>query len=340
MHYVATVNSGNPQPKDSDGDGIPDYVEDANGNGQWEEGTETKIGDADTEDGINDSVNTLYDDVDLSGSGLSGRVKKALGLSPFDTSNPLVPTPAGAGAYPNTYTFAVAQLNYSQLNSVGSLELRADGWPLTFWRNDRQADGSCMLTWDGMHEGFGQRVFQLGIRLNGHTELGGSGSVAIADANLTALVYPYPLAPGTLDWVTTSLPDRIASVAIPEAWQANSTSWQLFCSAVSNPYFRTLWQPGYPITHSYIAARSGRTLSSLSIVENQADFALFRTVWAVDKDYAFAGLCRINSAFPGRDDIYPYRHHFADDMGAQPYVLQTDQPHHRSSRKEQRRALV
>lgn len=33
LHYVATANSLNSQPKDSDGDGIPDYVEDANGNG-------------------------------------------------------------------------------------------------------------------------------------------------------------------------------------------------------------------------------------------------------------------------------------------------------------------
>jgi len=33
LHYVATANATNALPKDSDGDGIPDFVEDANGNG-------------------------------------------------------------------------------------------------------------------------------------------------------------------------------------------------------------------------------------------------------------------------------------------------------------------
>jgi len=45
-HYVATTSSMTQQPKDSEspsGDGIPDHVEDAGGDGQWNQGVETKI---------------------------------------------------------------------------------------------------------------------------------------------------------------------------------------------------------------------------------------------------------------------------------------------------------
>ena len=77
-HYVAAVNSYTAQPKGTDSDGIPDYVEDANGNGQWEEDLETKINAVYTTAGIHDSLNVIYDDVDLDGDGLIGRVEKAL----------------------------------------------------------------------------------------------------------------------------------------------------------------------------------------------------------------------------------------------------------------------
>ena len=54
-------------PKDTDGDQIPDYVEDANGNGVYDPGTETDWQNA-TTDGTNpDKWNALYDDVDLDG---------------------------------------------------------------------------------------------------------------------------------------------------------------------------------------------------------------------------------------------------------------------------------
>jgi hypothetical protein len=66
-------------PLDSDGDGIPDYVEDANGNG-FVDFNETSPLLAQTVSGILDSTNSLYDDVDLSGDGLVGRIKRALGL--------------------------------------------------------------------------------------------------------------------------------------------------------------------------------------------------------------------------------------------------------------------
>jgi hypothetical protein len=52
-HYVA-LNFQN-QPFDSDGDGIPDYLEDSDGDGSWDSGTEMDFADADTDDdGVSD----------------------------------------------------------------------------------------------------------------------------------------------------------------------------------------------------------------------------------------------------------------------------------------------
>ena len=52
-HYVA-LNAQN-QPFDGDGDGLPDYSEDADGDGTWDSGAETNFADADTDDdGVSD----------------------------------------------------------------------------------------------------------------------------------------------------------------------------------------------------------------------------------------------------------------------------------------------
>lgn len=60
-----------------------------------------------TVSGVYDPTNSVYDDVDLSGDGLVGRVKKALGMSPFDTSNPLTPTQVITGQESDIATFRV-----------------------------------------------------------------------------------------------------------------------------------------------------------------------------------------------------------------------------------------
>ena len=68
LHYVAATNN---VPLDSDGDGIPDYVEDANGNGVVDPG-ETDPYNPMT-DGVNpDPSNSVYLNIDLSGDGLVG----------------------------------------------------------------------------------------------------------------------------------------------------------------------------------------------------------------------------------------------------------------------------
>ena len=100
LHYVATAGRRSSQPKDSDGDGIPDYVENWHGDGAYTNHTDTETDwqTAYTVAGIYDPTNTVYDDIDLSGDGLVGRIKKALGMSPFDSSNPLTLTPATSPA--------------------------------------------------------------------------------------------------------------------------------------------------------------------------------------------------------------------------------------------------
>jgi Regulator of chromosome condensation (RCC1) repeat/Bacterial TSP3 repeat len=52
-HYVAVDGNGN--PVDTDGDGIPDYIEDANGNGSYDAGDLSNFNSADTDgDGPSD----------------------------------------------------------------------------------------------------------------------------------------------------------------------------------------------------------------------------------------------------------------------------------------------
>ncbi len=77
LHYVAATNS---LPLDTDGDGVPDYVEAEHG---------TDLNNVMTDGSTNDAYNMAYDDVDLSGDGLTGMAKKHLALNPFATEYPL-----------------------------------------------------------------------------------------------------------------------------------------------------------------------------------------------------------------------------------------------------------
>ena len=86
LHYVAANNNG--QPLDSDGDGIPDYVEDANGNGSVD-ANETSPSMAMTDGFTPDAYNSVYDDVDLDGDGLTGTAERFFGTNPTNSDNPL-----------------------------------------------------------------------------------------------------------------------------------------------------------------------------------------------------------------------------------------------------------
>jgi len=88
LHYVAATNG---VPMDFDGDGIPDYVENWHGDGnygQWE-GIETDWRSAITDGYTPDASNSIYLNLDLSGDGLVGSAKAALGMLPLDSGSPL-----------------------------------------------------------------------------------------------------------------------------------------------------------------------------------------------------------------------------------------------------------
>jgi hypothetical protein len=77
LHYVAANNLA---PIDSDGDGVPDYVE-------VEYGTDPNNP---MTDGVTpDAYNTVYDNVDLDGDGLPGAAERLLLTSPLVPDNPL-----------------------------------------------------------------------------------------------------------------------------------------------------------------------------------------------------------------------------------------------------------
>jgi hypothetical protein len=164
LHYVATSSSTSATPKDTDGDVIPDYVEDANGNGQ-PDGNETDWTKAQTVSGTPDSQNTIYDEVDLSGDGLVGRIKKALRMNPFDISNPLSLKQVITGDEPDIATFEVP-IAYNLLNNIGVLHLNVDGVDATLEECDQAPDGNCLLKWNTDYESPGQNYLQAMIALN------------------------------------------------------------------------------------------------------------------------------------------------------------------------------
>jgi hypothetical protein len=161
LHYVAATNS---LPLDTDGDGVPDYVE-------VEHGTDQTL--AFTDGVTPDALNVAYNDVDLSGNGLVGCIKKALGMNPLDASNPLIASQVITGEEPEIATFEVP-ISYNALTNIGTLRLMVDGGLLASYQEcDRAADGNCLLEWNSSFDSPGQHYLQAQIVLNGN-QVGGS----------------------------------------------------------------------------------------------------------------------------------------------------------------------
>jgi hypothetical protein len=165
LHYVATTNASSTLPKDSDGDGIPDYVEDRNGNGAMED-NETSPALAQTITGINDATNSVYDDVDLSGNGLTGLAKKVLGVTPFNPDNPLTLTQIITGDEPNTATFEVP-VSYDAVTSAGFFHLNMDGLGATGEQLARATNGHCLLIFNQNFDPPGLHYLCANFRMGG-----------------------------------------------------------------------------------------------------------------------------------------------------------------------------
>ena len=154
------------KPLDSDGDGIPDYIEDANGNGIVDPG-ETDPHNPMTDGVTPDAYNSVYDDVDLSGNGLVGRVKKALGLNPLDPNNPFTLKQIITGDEPDIITFEIP-ISYNLLTNVGGLNLNINGVDATLEEIDPATNGHCLLVWNSTYEPpLRQHLLQAQIMLNG-----------------------------------------------------------------------------------------------------------------------------------------------------------------------------
>jgi hypothetical protein len=147
-HYVATTSSSTNRPKDSETptvDGVPDYVEDANGNGQWDEGMETKTNDAYTETGVHDSVNTVYNNIDLDGDGLPGAAERTLSTDPLVGYNPL----AGSSLVVPGTVSALVTIPLSIAPSAGDamfIAFTVNGQPTA--ARVHKVDGNWLAEWD------------------------------------------------------------------------------------------------------------------------------------------------------------------------------------------------
>jgi hypothetical protein len=177
LHYVATAGPASSQPLDSDGDGIPDYVENWHGDGNYNlhADSETDWTNAWTVVGTYDPTNSVYDDVDLSGNGLVGRIKKALGSAPFETNNPLTLKQVVTGDEPDIVTFEVP-VNPSWLATNGALTLFVDGENAAFAACVAAPEGTnCLLKWNTTYEPPGQHYPAAYLSLSDHTSGQGVG---------------------------------------------------------------------------------------------------------------------------------------------------------------------
>ena len=170
VHYVAANNYG--LPMDSDGDGIPDYVEDANGNGLWDQGIETDwqhnystLG----PDGTNyvaDAYSPVYDDIDLDGDGLTGRAERILGKNPLVQDNPLVLAPVITGQEPFVLTYSVslgADLDTNQC----MLDILDNGVPGTDVELSPQGGNTYQLQWCTTFGSYGTHLLQAEFSMPG-----------------------------------------------------------------------------------------------------------------------------------------------------------------------------
>jgi hypothetical protein len=196
LHYIATAGPGSSQPRDTDGDGIPDYVENWHGDGNYSLHTDTETDwQNPMTDGVNpDPYNTIYDDIDLSGDGLVGRIKKALGMNPLDASNPLAIRRVITGQEPDIATFQVP-VSYDTLTNIGQLQLYADSAAVPFQECTPDTNGNCLLLWNTTFKWPGRHFLAAQLTLNGQLQQGTTpDSTVLSGFGQMASFYSYNIA--------------------------------------------------------------------------------------------------------------------------------------------------
>ncbi|MBM3883507.1 MAG: hypothetical protein FJ387_28020 [Verrucomicrobia bacterium] len=129
LHYVAVLGG---LPIDTDADGIPDYLEDSNGDGYTDAGVETSTSDQDTDDdGVIDCSDPIYAAVDLDTDGLNGLAESILGTNPIHRDAILQLIPVVTGREPQIWTFRTALSSATLPQRQASLSLvvnEHDAW--------------------------------------------------------------------------------------------------------------------------------------------------------------------------------------------------------------------
>ena len=222
--------------------------------------------------GVWDPTNSVYDNIDLSGDGLVGRIKNALGMSPFDPSNPLALTQVITGQEPDIAAFELP-ISYNALTNIAGLNLNLDGFDVTVEGCALATDGTnTLLTWNTTYDPPGQHFLQPRLTLNGTgvdtAILTGLGSLtpfyssnvcrffesdalydtngAYLDAQLTAQNATYSIA---IYDPSTSPPTLLKTIG------PNSTSsgmiqedWDLTCDNSTNPFAGSAFDAVFDIT--------------------------------------------------------------------------------------------
>ncbi|MGH7953143.1 MAG: hypothetical protein ACREFE_14675, partial [Limisphaerales bacterium] len=166
-HYVATTRYNVATPLDTDGDGVPDYVEDANGDGVAE-ANETDWTKTKTDGSTPDAYSTVYDDIDLDSDGLTGRAERILGTNPLTPDNPLTLTPVITGEEPYILTYSMP-LSVDVSSNGCDLLLLDNGTLAGGYDFEQQTNGTYLVTWNNTFTSYGFHALQVKLSMPGAT---------------------------------------------------------------------------------------------------------------------------------------------------------------------------
>lgn len=162
-HYVATANSTSVLPKDSDSDGIPDYVENWHGDGDYASHTdsETNPYSSMTDGATPDASNSVYDNRDLDGDGMEGDIERLWCKNPLTQDNPLMlqnlPSTELSGVH--TFTLNVSNLEMEDAAGMDLLLLSGDVWKIA--NRTRLDEDAHSFTWNTAYDESRETPFQL-----------------------------------------------------------------------------------------------------------------------------------------------------------------------------------